>query len=700
MALNIAKTRNFGIVAHIDSGKTTVSERILYYTGKKHKIGEVHDGATTTDWMKEEQERGITITAAAVYAQWRGFFLNLIDTPGHVDFTAEVERSCRVLDGAVVVFCAVAGVQAQSETVWRQANKYKVPRLVFVNKMDRLGANFDRVIGQVKERLHGNPVPIQVPVGAGDDFTGIIDLVTMKYYTFEGDKGEDQVEHEIPAEHRAEAEKRRALMIDAVASQDPSLEDAYLNTGTLTDEQIMLGLKFGVQNYKLQPMLCGAALRNKGVQKLLDAVVDYLPDPESVHNMNQFALEDTLHQHPIPTKPDPKAALRALVFKVMNMPGGELSFVRVYQGSIKTSDQLVVANTGKRERASRLVKLVGATMNPVEEAAAGDICALVGLKFASTGETLCHEDDLGLLEGITFAKPVITMAIEPKSNQDKEKLAYALSKMEREDPTFKKWVDPETAQLIIAGMGELHLEVLQHRMLDDFKVDAVVGKPRVSYRQTITKAIEIRGKHVKQSGGRGQYGDCVLEIRPLSEEEKRAGNEFIFVNGTRGGSVPKEYVVPIEDGVRNELARGYELPYPCINVHVTLIDGSYHDVDSSEHAFVAAGQLAIRLAYPKLGVQVLEPWMLVEVETPDEFTGSIMGSLNSKRAMITETAKRGPNNIIRCEVPLGEMFGYTTDLRSMSQGRASYSMEPSEYKPVPNSMLEKLKKLEGAAAKG
>ena len=517
MALNIAKTRNFGIVAHIDSGKTTVSERILYYTGKKHKIGEVHDGATTTDWMKEEQERGITITAAAVYAQWRGFFLNLIDTPGHVDFTAEVERSCRVLDGAVVVFCAVAGVQAQSETVWRQANKYKVPRLVFVNKMDRLGANFDRVIGQVKERLHGNPVPIQVPVGAGDDFTGIIDLVTMKYYTFEGDKGEDQVEHEIPAEHRAEAEKRRALMIDAVASQDPSLEDAYLNTGTLTDEQIMLGLKFGVQNYKLQPMLCGAALRNKGVQKLLDAVVDYLPDPESVHNMNQFALEDTLHQHPIPTKPDPKAALRALVFKVMNMPGGELSFVRVYQGSIKTSDQLVVANTGKRERASRLVKLVGATMNPVEEAAAGDICALVGLKFASTGETLCHEDDLGLLEGITFAKPVITMAIEPKSNQDKEKLAYALSKMEREDPTFKKWVDPETAQLIIAGMGELHLEVLQHRMLDDFKVDAVVGKPRVSYRQTITKAIEIRGKHVKQSGGRGQYGDCVLEIRPLTE---------------------------------------------------------------------------------------------------------------------------------------------------------------------------------------
>jgi elongation factor G len=413
--------------------------------------------------------------------------------------------------------------------------------------------------------------------------------------------------------------------------------------------------------------------------------------------MNQFDLSDTLLQNPIPTKPDPKAPLRALVFKVMNMPGGELSFVRVYQGTLKTGDQLTVANTGKSERASRLVKLIGAAQSNVDEAPAGDICALVGLKFASTGETLVHASDNNpaMLEGITFAKPVITMAIEPKSNADKEKLAYALSKMEREDPTFKKWVDPETAQLIVAGMGELHLEVLQHRMLDDFKVDATVGKPRVSYRETITKSIEIRGKHVKQSGGRGQYGDCTLEIRPLTAEEKKAGNEFIFEDAVRGGSIPKEYRKPIEEGVRNELARGYVLGYPCINCHVKLIDGSYHDVDSSEHAFVAAGALAIRLAYPQLGVQVLEPWMLVEVETPDEFTGSIMGSLQSKRAMITETVKRGANNIIRCEVPLGEMFGYTTDLRSMSQGRASYSMEPAEYKAVPNSMLEKLKAKEG-----
>jgi elongation factor G len=702
MAIAIKKMRNFGIVAHIDSGKTTVSERILYYTGKKHKIGEVHDGATTTDWMKEEQERGITITAAAVYATWRGFYLNLIDTPGHVDFTAEVERSCRVLDGCAVVFCAVAGVQAQSETVWRQANKYKVPRLVFVNKMDRGGANFLRVRDQVKERLHGNPVPIQLPVGAGDEFKGIIDLVRMKFYTFEGDKGEDQVEHPVPDDHKEQAQKLRAEMVEAVAQEDEKLTEKWLETGTLSDDEIAEGLRLGVQHYKLQPMMCGAALRNKGIQLLLDAVVEYLPDPESVHSMSQFALDDTLHANPIPTVCDPKAPMRALVFKIMNMPSiGEVGFVRVYQGSLKVGDQLKVANNDKKERASRLIKLVGATPNPVEEALAGDICAIVGLKFAATGETLVHEDDNSpmMLEGISFAKPVITMAIEPKSNADKEKLAYALSKMEREDPTFKKHTDPETGQLIIAGMGELHLEVLQHRMLDDYKVDANVGKPRVSYRETITQPVNIRGKHVKQSGGRGQYGDCILDIRPLTDEEKKAGHEFLFENKIRGGSVPKEYIGPIEEGVVNELQRGYVAGYPCINVHVSLIDGSYHDVDSSEHAFIAAGALAIRLAFPKMGVVLLEPWMLVEVETPDEFTGSVMGSLNSKRAMITETLKRGPSNIIRCEVPLGEMFGYTTDLRSLSQGRASYSMEPSEYKQVPNSMVEKIAKGLGRAAK-
>ncbi len=698
----LKKMRNFGIIAHIDSGKTTVSERILYYTGKKHKIGEVHDGSTTMDWMKEEQERGITITAAATSVEWRGFFCNLIDTPGHVDFTAEVERSCRVLDGAVVVFCAVAGVQAQSETVWRQANKYKVPRLVFVNKMDRNGANFDRVADQVKERLNGNPVPIQMPIGSSDDFKGIVDLVTMKFYTYEGDKGEDQVEREIPAEHKAEAEKRRARMIDMVAGEDESLTEKYLETGTLSDEEIMKGLRLGTQQYKLQPMLCGAALRNKGIQKLLDAVVEYLPDPESVHNMTQFEVDDLTHANPVETRPDPKAPLRALVFKIMNMPNaGELAFVRVYQGTLKVGDLLQCPNNGKKERASRLVKLHAIQQTPIDEALAGDICAIVGLKFAATGETLVHDSDSKpmVLEGISFAKPVITMAIEPKSNADKEKLAYALAKMEREDPTFKKYTDPETSQLIIAGMGELHLEVLQHRMLDDYKVDAVVGKPKVSYRETISREVEIRGKHVKQSGGRGQYGDCILTIRPLTAEEKRAGNEFIFVNGVRGGTVPKEFRKPIEEGVRNELQRCYVLGYPCINVHVTLIDGSYHDVDSSEMAFISAGALAIRLAYPKLGVQVLEPWMLVEVETPDEFTGAIMGSLQAKRAMITETAKRGAANIVRCEVPLAEMFGYTTDLRSMSQGRASYSMEPSEYKPVPNSLLEKLKAKEGVSAK-
>ena len=701
MAINLAKTRNFGIVAHIDSGKTTVSERILYYTGKKHKIGEVHDGAASTDWMKEEQERGITITAAAVFAQWKRhgdvYDINLIDTPGHVDFTAEVERSCRVLDGAVVVFCAVAGVQAQSETVWRQANKYSVPRLVFVNKMDRMGADFDRVVGQVEERLGGHPVPIQMPIGAGDDFRAIINLLDMKYYTFEGDKGEDQIEHEIPAEFLEEAKARRAKLIDSAASGcgDEEIEMTYLETGSLSDAQLLKALCIGTMTFKLQPMLCGAALRNKGVQLLLDTVVDILPNPKDAHSIKQFELDDVLKTTPIPTTCDSKAPLRAMVFKIMSMPNlGDVSFVRVYQGIIKEGDALTCQPSGKGERAARMVKLVGVVPTKIDEAPAGDIVALVGLKNTRTGDTLCMADDQHpmALEGISFAKPVISMAIEPASNNDKEKLAYALARLEREDPTFKKWVDPETSQVIISGMGELHLEVLQHRIRDEYKVDAVIGKPKVSYRETITKQIQIRGKHVKQSGGRGQYGDCILIIRPLTDEEKAAGNEFIWVDGTKGGTVPKEFRPAVEEGVRSELQRGYLAGFPTINVYAELIDGSYHDVDSSQEAFIAAGRLAIREAYPKIGCQLLEPWMKVEVESPEQFIGSVMGSLQSKRAIITETVDRGTNKIVRCEVPLGEMFGYTTELRSMSQGRAGYSMEPSEYKPVPNSMVEKLAK--------
>ena len=690
MALNLIKTRNFGIVAHIDSGKTTVSERILYYTGKKHKIGEVHEGASTTDWMKEEAERGITITAAAVFCNWKDTYINLIDTPGHVDFTAEVERSCRVLDGAVVVFCSVGGVQAQSETVWRQANKYKVPRLVFVNKMDRMGANFERVVAQVKERLGANPCPIQMPVGSAEDFKGIVDLLTMKFYTFEGENGEDQIEHEIPAEHLDEAKKKRDRMIEIVAGESDKLMEKYLETGTLDNAEIIEGLKHGCMHFKLQPMLLGSALKNKGVQLLLDAVINYLPNPIESHNMTQFELDDLTKSNPVPTKPDPKAPLRAMVFKIMNMPQlGDVSFVRVYQGQINEGDQLVCMPSGKTERASRMVKLVGAAPHKISDSPAGDICALVGLKNTLTGDTLVAPGDQKpmLLEGITFAKPVITMAIEPKSNADKEKLAYALARLEREDPTFKKWTDPETSQLIIAGMGELHLEVLSHRIRDEYKVDAIVGKPKVSYRETITKKIEIRGKHVKQSGGRGQYGDCILEIRPLTDEEKAAGHEIIFEDAIRGGTIPKEFRGPIEEGVRSSLQRGYISGYPTINVHVKLIDGSYHDVDSSQEAFIAAGSLAIREAFPKLGCVVLEPWMRVEVETPDQFTGTVMGSLQSKRAMITETLDRGVNKIIRAEVPLEGMFGYTTDLRSMSQGRASFTMEPAEYKQVPTALV-------------
>ncbi len=690
MALNLLKTRNFGIVAHIDSGKTTVSERILYYTGKKHKIGEVHEGATTTDWMKEEAERGITITAAAVFCNWKDIYINLIDTPGHVDFTAEVERSCRVLDGAVVVFCSVGGVQAQSETVWRQANKYKVPRLVFVNKMDRMGANFERVVAQVKERLGANPCPIQMPVGQGEEFRGIVDLLTMKFITFEGELGEDQIEHDIPADILDEAKKKRERMIEIIAGESDELMGKYLEHSTLTDAEIVEGLKHGCAHFKLQPMLLGSALKNKGVQMLLDAVVAYLPNPIESHNMTQFEMDDLLKQTPIPTKPDPKAPLRAMVFKIMNMPQlGDVSFVRVYQGQINEGDQLLCMPSGKSERASRMVKLVGAAPHKIADSPAGDICALVGLKNTLTGDTLVHPDDQKpmLLEGISFAKPVITMAIEPTSNADKEKLAYALARLEREDPTFKKWTDPETSQLIIAGMGELHLEVLSHRIRDEYKVNAIVGKPKVSYRETITKSIEIRGKHVKQSGGRGQYGDCILEIRPLTAEEKAAGHEIIFEDAIRGGTIPKEFRGPIEEGVRSSLTRGFISGYPTINVHVKLIDGSYHDVDSSQEAFIAAGSLAIREAYPKLGCVVLEPWMKVEVETPDQFTGTVMGSLQSKRAMITESLDRGVNKIIRAEVPLEGMFGYTTDLRSMSQGRASFTMEPAEYKQVPNALI-------------
>jgi len=688
-AISIKKMRNFGIIAHIDSGKTTVSERILYYTGKSHKIGEVHEGAATMDWMKEEQERGITITAAATSVQWRDHFLNLIDTPGHVDFTAEVERSCRVLDGAVVVFCGVGGVQAQSETVWRQADKYRVPRMVFVNKMDRVGADFDHVVGQITERLGANPVVIQYPLGSGDELEGIVDLIEMKLFKFEGDKGETLNRYDIPDADMDTATERREQMLEAIAQEDEGLMERYLEHGDLGEEDVKKGIAYGVQHYLFQPVLAGSALKNVGVQPLLDAIVDYLPDPESVHNMNQFTIEDIKHENPIETKPDPTAPLRALVFKVMTTQHGELSFVRVYQGTLKAGDQVFCPNQKKKERASRLVKLHAMSQEQVEEVSAGDICAVVGLKFAATGETLCPENNQAILEGISFAEPVIQMAIEPKSNADKEKLAAALAKLDREDPTFTRHIDPETGQLIIAGMGELHLEVLQHRMLDDFNVDANVGTPRVSYRETITRECQVRGKHVKQTGGSGQYGDCVVKIRPMSPEEIQAtGEHYVFESKIKGGSIPKEYIPAISDGIQQELQRGFVAGYPVINVHVALVDGSTHEVDSSEMAFRAAGALAMRNAYPDLGVEVLEPWMNVEVETPEEFTGTIIGSLNSKRAMITDTLPRGITTVIRGEVPLGEMFGYTTELRSLSQGRAAFSMEPADYKAVPRNMVE------------
>jgi elongation factor G len=616
--------------------------------------------------------------------EWRDHYLNLIDTPGHVDFTAEVERSCRVLDGAVVVFCGVGGVQAQSETVWRQADKYKVPRLVFINKMDRVGADFFNVVGQVKDRLNGNPVIVQYPLGAGDELEGIIDLPEFKLFKFEGPKGEELVKYDIPEEELERAEELRNEMIENIAQEDEELMEKYLEQGGLSEEELKQGIAMGVQNYLFQPVLAGSALKNVGVQPLLDAIVDYLPDPESVH--------DKLMETPIPTKPDPEAPLRALVFKVMTMGQTEFSFVRVYQGTLRTGDQVICSNQGKKERASRLVKLHSAQQSTVDEAAAGDICAIVGLKFAATGETLCPDNNQAILEGISFAQPVISMAIEPKSNADKEKLAKALAKLEREDPTFHRHIDGETGQLIVAGMGELHLEVLQHRLLDDWRVEANVGTPRVSYRESITKEAEVRGKHVKQTGGSGQYGDVVVIFRPQTDQEKALGDDLIFETAIKGGVIPKEYFNSIQEGIRAEFLRGYVAGYPVIAVHATLIDGSTHDVDSSEMAFKAAGALAVREGFSRLGVQVLEPWMHVECETPDEFTGSVIGSLNSKRAMITDTENRGVVTVVRGEVPLGEMFGYTTELRSLTQGRAAFSMEPGDYKAVPQSMVEKIAK--------
>ena len=679
----LARTRNIGIIAHIDAGKTTVTERILFYTKKIYKLGEVHEGAATMDWMPQEQERGITITAAATTAFWGDHRINIIDTPGHVDFTVEVERSLRVLDGAVVVFDGVAGVEPQSETVWRQADRYGVPRFCFINKLDRTGADFWRGVESIRDRLGANAVPIQIPIGREDQFKGVIDLVEMKAIYYRDDLGNQVDVIEIPAELREEADKHRHAMIEAVADMDDELLHKYLEGQEFTPEEIKRGLRLGTLATKIIPVLTGSALKNKGVQKLLDAVVDYLPSPLDVPPMNGL---DPVTGAEVLRKPDDSEPFSALAFKIAADPFvGKLAFFRVYSGTLKAGSYVLNPTKGKRERIGRILQMHANHREEIEEVFAGDIAAAVGLKDTFTGDTLTDPEHPVILESMTFPEPVIEVKIEPKTKADQDKLAIALQRLAEEDPTFRVKTDPETAETLIAGMGELHLDVLVDRMVREFKVAANIGKPQVSYRETIRRAAEGNGRHVRQTGGKGQYGHAVIKVEP---GEKGSGYEF--VDKIVGGTIPREYIKPIDQGIRETLETGVYAGYPMVDVKVTLFDGSYHDVDSSEMAFKIAGSLAIKDAIPKAHPVVLEPIMKVEVTMPEEFMGDVIGDLNSRRGQIDGMESRGGTQVVRAFVPLALMFGYVTDLRSMSQGRASSSMEFSHYAEVPASVASEL----------
>jgi elongation factor G len=679
----LARTRNIGIIAHIDAGKTTVTERILFYTKKIYKIGEVHEGAATMDWMPQEQERGITITAAATTAFWGDHRINIIDTPGHVDFTVEVERSLRVLDGAVVVFDGVAGVEPQSETVWRQADRYGVPRFCFINKLDRTGADFWRGVESIRDRLGANAVPIQIPIGREDQFKGVIDLVDMKAIYYRDDLGNQVDVIEIPAELREEADKHRHAMIEAVADMDDELLHKYLEGQEFTSEEIKRGLRLGTLATKIIPVLTGSALKNKGIQKLLDAVVDYLPSPLDVPPMNGL---DPVTGAEVLRKPDDSEPFSALAFKIAADPFvGKLAFFRVYSGTLKAGSYVLNPTKGKRERIGRILQMHANHREEIEEVFAGDIAAAVGLKDTFTGDTLTDPDHPVILESMTFPEPVIEVKIEPKTKADQDKLAIALQRLAEEDPTFRVKTDPETAETLIAGMGELHLDVLVDRMVREFKVAANIGKPQVSYRETIRRAAEGNGRHVRQTGGKGQYGHAVIRVEPGEK-----GSGYVFVDKIVGGTIPREYIKPIDQGIRETLETGVYAGYPMVDVKVTLHDGSYHDVDSSEMAFKIAGSLAIKDAIPKAHPVVLEPIMKVEVTMPEEFMGDVIGDLNSRRGQIDGMESRGGTQVVRAFVPLALMFGYVTDLRSMSQGRASSSMEFSHYAEVPASVASEL----------
>ena len=677
------KVRNIGIAAHIDAGKTTTSERILFFTGMSHKIGEVHDGAATMDWMEQEKERGITITSAATTAFWKGYQINLIDTPGHVDFTIEVERSMRVLDGAVSVFCSVGGVQPQSETVWRQANKYHVPRIVFVNKMDRIGANFFRVEEQIRERLKANPIPIQIPIGAEDNFRGVVDLVRMKAYVWNDEKKPtDYVEEEIPAEVKEKAEEYRAKLIEAVSETDDSLMEKFFAGEDLSEEEIKKGIKAGCLRMTITPMLCGTAFKNKGIQPLLDAVVDYLPAPDEIAAINGV-YEDGAE---VTVESTDDGEFAALAFKIMTDPFvGQLTFIRVYRGSLESGSYAYNTVQDCKERIGRLLKMHSNKREEITELFAGEIGAVVGLKNTLTGDTLASEKDKVILERMDFPEPVISVAVEPKTKADQEKMAIALQKLAQEDPSFRVSTDEESGQTIISGMGELHLEIIVDRMLREFKVDAEVGQPQVAYRETIRKAVEQEYKYAKQSGGRGQYGHVFLRIEPLP-----AASGFEFVNDIKGGVVPKEYIPAVEKGCKEALQSGVLAGYPVEDVKVTLFDGSYHEVDSSEMAFKLAASMGFKEGARKAGAVILEPMMKVEVETPEEYMGDVIGDLNKRRGQVNSMDDRNGIKIIAAYCPLAQMFGYSTDLRSMTQGRATYSMEFDHYEEVPKNVSEEI----------
>ena len=681
----IEKVRNLGIMAHIDAGKTTFTERVLYYTGKKHKIGETHDGAADMDFMDQEKERGVTITSAATTSFWQDHKVNIIDTPGHVDFTAEVERSLRVLDGSIAVFDGAAGVEPQSETVWHQADKYSVPRICFVNKMDKMGADFYMSMDTIWERLSSHAVAIQLPIGAEDNFRGVVDLIEQTAYEFRGEWGKEVHQVEVPDDMKELVDKYRSKMIEKVAESDEELMDKYLGGEEVSVEDIKKAIRKGVINNELYPVMCGTALQNIGVQLALDAVVEYLPSPQDVLNMEGVDPQD--EEKKIEVKADDNDPFAGLAFKVATDPYvGKLCFVRVYSGVLNSSSYILNASTGKKERVGRLLRMHANHREEVKEVYAGDIVAMVGLKEVTTGHTLCDESRPLLLESINFPEPVIRIAIEPKTKADQEKMSNALQKLAEEDPTFRVETDEETSQTLISGMGELHLDIIVDRLKREFKVEANVGQPQVSYRETIKQQAEAEGKYIKQSGGRGQYGHVLMRIEPMEQ-----GDGFEFVDDIKGGVIPKEFINSLEKGVKEAMGQGVVAGYPMVDVKATAYDGSYHEVDSSEVAFKMASIFAFKDAAKNASPVLLEPIMKVEVVVPEDYMGTVNGDISSRRGNVEEMADRGKNKSIAAKVPLSEMFGYATELRSMTQGRGSYTMEFSHYAEVPNSVLEKIK---------